>query len=516
MLLILAIALLPLGLIAIFASRESAHVNQLRHEAEVRAMATAGAVTITDTIRPPTYALRQTMDDLLQGSQQITAQQCDVHLARLLARNGGVRAFAIYRPDGTRICATADRSDLQVYSPADGGSYDVRLSAEKRRLRTIISTGPGGYFGIAEFDALRLTKAIRATEPPATANQIGLVLRQGGQAIALSSAHSDNPLAEIVSVSAPVAGGQLSLEMRMPANRVGALEVLLILLPILMWAAGAIIGWLVVERLLLHPLHQMRRAVAAFNEGKGPLILPRLTTPAHEIRELGQSLSDATRALKQHEQELAEGLARQKLLTREVHHRVKNNLQVVSSLINLHARGSRSEAVAEAYASIQRRVDALAVVHRNYYAELEENHGVSLRTLISELASNLRASATTASNQASISLNLISAHASQDAAVPVAFLVTEIVELAMETQHPATIAISLAPIAGESGKALLSIASPALATASCREGQSLDRFRRIVDGLARQLRAPLEHDPETGRYAIRITIREDAVDAPGR
>ena len=84
MLLILAVALLPLGLIAIFASRESAHVNQLRHEAEVRAMATGGAIAITDAIRPPTFRLRQAMDEMLakRADLPVDRQHCALRLSR--------------------------------------------------------------------------------------------------------------------------------------------------------------------------------------------------------------------------------------------------------------------------------------------------------------------------------------------------------------------------------------------------------------------------------------------------
>ena len=98
------------------------------------------------------------------------------------------------------------------------------------------------------------------------------------------------------------------------------------------------------------------------------------------------------------------------------------------------------------------------------------------------------------------------AYASQDSAVPVAFLITEIVELALENQPATPIAISLTPIEGVSGKASLSIVSPALGGASRREGPSVERFQRIVNGLARQLRSPLGHDVAKGSYGVSINI----------
>ncbi|MBV5325363.1 MAG: sensor histidine kinase, partial [Rhodospirillaceae bacterium] len=88
-----------------------------------------------------------------------------------------------------------------------------------------------------------------------------------------------------------------------------------------------------------------------------------METSAHELRQLSETFRHITETISTHEAELAAGLARQTRLTREVHHRVKNNLQVVASLINLHARGQVQSDVIRAYASIQRRVDALAVVH---------------------------------------------------------------------------------------------------------------------------------------------------------
>ena len=281
----------------------------------------------------------------------------------------------------------------------------------------------------------------------------------------------------------------------------------MILLPILMWLAAALIGWLVMDRLVLRPLGQLQRAITAYADdgGGGTLVLPTMATPSTEIRSLGQAFAAVTRTLTAHEAELESGLARQTKLTREVHHRVKNNLQVVSSLINLHSRGVANPEVGAAYASIQRRVDALAVVHRNHYAELEENRGVGLRPLLGELASNLRATAAPEAANMLITLELVPAFASQDVAVPVAFLVTELVELAMQCDPAGGVAIRL-QATGQPNRAELIVVAPGLAGAACREHPSLDRSARVIEGLSRQLRAPIAHDTDKGRYAIEISI----------
>jgi len=270
-----------------------------------------------------------------------------------------------------------------------------------------------------------------------------------------------------------------------------------------MWAAAAGIGWVVVDQLLLRPLAQLQRAVAEYR-GDGPFELPRLTTPSQEIRALGEAFQVSAAQLIRREEELEAGLRHQVRLTREVHHRVKNNLQVVASLINLHSRGTKGE-VAAAYASIQRRVDALAVVHRNHFAELEENRGVALRSLIAELTANLRGTAPAAASHMTITLDMIPAYITQDVAVPVAFLVTEIVELVMESDPTGGVAISLAP-ADVPDRALLTIEAAGLAIDDRRDDPARDRFERIILGFSRQLRSQLDHHKDTGRYAIAIPI----------
>jgi len=270
-------------------------------------------------------------------------------------------------------------------------------------------------------------------------------------------------------------------------------------------AGLGLIGWIVVERLLLRPLGSVQRAVSAYRPGDRDISLPPLATPAREIGELGEAFEGVVRTVARHEAELEAAVERQTRLVREVHHRVKNNLQVVASLLNLHARGATNEQVSAAYASIQRRVDALAVVHRNHYAELEENRGVSLKSLISELAANLRATAPPAAAGMGIRLDVEPYYATQDVAVSVAFLITEIVEYAMLC-GAGSVTIVLRGEGEGAGVASLTIETESLRAGTPSEGALGDRFERIVAGLSRQLRTTIDRDTEAGRYSLDIAV----------
>ena len=65
---------------------------------------------------------------------------------------------------------------------------------------------------------------------------------------------------------------------------------------------------------------------------------------------------------------LAKALDEREVLNREVHHRVKNNLQVVSSLLNLQASSMENELVRKEFLRGKQRIDTIALVHHKLYA----------------------------------------------------------------------------------------------------------------------------------------------------
>ncbi|WCT73380.1 sensor histidine kinase [Sphingomonas naphthae] len=495
MLVILTLCLLPLGLIALFASIRSAQNNRAQHELDAGIIVRQAASQIDILIERDAQRMRAAIGSGDPGYVACRAQLAG--LATALADQGA--RTALYTRTGLRRCAS-DPAPGRAAPPRTPDTIDVLALGDPRGIRLTVPSASG--YAAADIPLAAFDSAVS----PITQSH-GATLIQGAARLRLGPPRPGGALDQRVTVTAPVAGGQMALAMTINVATVSAIEVLLVLLPILMWLAGAIIGWLVVERLLLRPLADLERAVTRFSPEDPEFVVPRLATPSHEIRNLAEAFRASAAEIATHEAELEQGLMRQTKLTREVHHRVKNNLQVVASLINLHARGTQGD-VQRAYASIQRRVDALSVVHRNHYAEMEENRGINLRTLLSELAANLRGSAPPEATHFSITVNMAPAAVTQDTAVPIAFLFTEVIELVMDCDPKggAALAVTSGSVAN---RMLLTIVAPGLRGEACTEHPAYERFRRIIEGLARQLRSPLIYDAEHGSYAIEIPSLAD-------
>jgi len=492
MLLILSAALLPLGIIALLTSLDMAREAEAERKTAAQVMTAMYAGRIDAVIEQGLNATR----NVAVGGQPASAL-CPV-LERFSA--AGRMIVAISDNRGRIICQTRGRPVGQL-APAAANVQHVWLDAAHKAFRVTAGRADGSLYVQAELPIL----ALQPTQNEHGLPLVELALRQGSSEVPLIDlAHRSDD--RLLRVALPLAEGRLAMiaDYRLAPAR--ARTALLVMLPILMWMAAAVTGWFVVNRLLLLPLAQLKRSIDAWQATRETFRQPRFNTPSHEIRDLADSFAAASQRILDHERDLEEGLSRQTRLTREVHHRVKNNLQVVSSLINLHARGTEGEAF-DAYAAIQRRVDALAVVHRNHYAESEENRGVSIRSLAGELATSLRASAPSAASGMPIALNMIDVSVTQDVAVPVAFLITEVVELLMLTSAKGSILISLKR-SDQPQRARLRIESVGRFEPLDPEDPRFSRFDRVVTGIARQFRAPLARDLQLVQFEVDIAILE--------
>ncbi len=492
----ITLALLPLGLVALFASLAATRTADVQRSADLR-------VALTESTRKLSAELAGDVSAMRRAANAIAAADApDDVCARLsaifAAHVGRVSQYAVFGAASAPLCATPGfapprpstiNPDSQPDAILNSETLDVRVPAARGTAVVFVRYPAATLAGFSQPSTLAVPYATTLSN-----ERSNLPLRTPKRALSLG----------YETVSSPV--GLLGLSLSIAAADVpfGTTEALLTFLPLLMWASAALIGFLVVDRLLIRPLRSLRLAVAGHVPGT-KFSLPPVRTPAREIRELGETFAKFGDEISLHEAKMAAALADQTKATREVHHRVKNNLQVIASLISLHARGAQSPDAVTAYAAIQRRVDALSIVHRNHYAELDSGGGIDIKGLLGELAANLRAVAAADATAAAISVDSPRFGVSQDNAVAIAFLVTELVELSITVDPAASIAITITD-GDVSEKAHLTLASSALIATPAMTERLAGRYARVLEGLSRQLREPMTHDEALGAFDIDFAI----------
>ena len=489
LLLILSLIMLPIGAGLIWsASRNLEAANETLTKASAQ-RTRLSIRALESLIARNALALRVAANAALRDREP-----CPGAAATLAITPAVANQFEIEDSAGRPLCAVGDFSD--VVNPPRTAPGDIRLWITEDERSLLLRAGVNGGSATARLTLAELSGALKS-EGAAFSRA---ALDDGRKRLLLIDAPDQAPGATL-SERFAIGGGRLVAQLVTPVTRITTAERLLLLLPVLMWAIAALVTWLLVNRLLIQPLRLLQRSVSSYEPGDESLLANTELGPATEIRDLRDAFVRAVDRIEETERGMAEALEGQRRLVREVHHRVKNNLQVVASLLSIHGRSADSAEGKAAFSAIGRRVDALSVVHRNHYAELEESQGIALHALLTELGSGLRASAPESHRRLGIDIDIDQASTTQDVAVAIAFFVTEVVEYAMLHAQSASVDITMRRTSELTGR--LAIASKALLEPD-EPSNERRQFERIVDGLARQLRSPLER--RVGRYSVDIPL----------
>jgi two-component sensor histidine kinase len=163
--------------------------------------------------------------------------------------------------------------------------------------------------------------------------------------------------------------------------------------------------------------------------------LPRRAPVTPEAIALEEALSEALRNLDLRNHELDELVARRNRQVRETHHLVKNNLQTVSSLLNLQVR-SATGTDREFLVKLQNRIGTLTLVHQNLREAEDLTLEVSLPDLFASLCSQLSAMRDEGPGQVVVSNEIAPASVSANTAVTLAMFLTEAVMNAFDHAFP--------------------------------------------------------------------------------
>jgi two-component sensor histidine kinase len=217
---------------------------------------------------------------------------------------------------------------------------------------------------------------------------------------------------------------------------------------------------------------------------------------------LFQELTELRELNERHELEKAKGaleaLVEQKeLLLKEVNHRVKNSLQIVSSILHLQVPHTRSTEAADALRSAAARVRAIAAVHERLYTG-EDASVVRLDAFLSDLCGEIGRACGCPNG---ITTDVQRVDVPTDMAIPLALIVNELVTNVVKHVGPPC-AISLRPEVGNALKLTISDAGKGPPEAQLRAGLGT----RIVDAFSEQLGARVETKCVAGGYRIELTV----------
>ena len=166
-----------------------------------------------------------------------------------------------------------------------------------------------------------------------------------------------------------------------------------ILLPLISILFASLAIWFGTNRLVVRWLRDLGKVADKFANGDFAGDRRKFDSAPAEIAELSAHLHSMAQVIEKRSGELQNALDAKTALTREVHHRVKNNLQIITSLLTLQASRVSEPQSREVLAQTRARISALGLIHRTLYEQDDDSERgeVVIDRLLYELCSQLRA-----------------------------------------------------------------------------------------------------------------------------
>lgn len=197
-----------------------------------------------------------------------------------------------------------------------------------------------------------------------------------------------------------------------------------VMFPIILWAATLGIAYFAVFRLVLRHIGELRGQMRRFAIGNRHLAPPVLSGAPTEIADVSQTFHNMARILIRDEEAMEAAVAEKTVLLKELHHRVKNNLQLIASIINMQSRVIEDNDAKRVLRSVQDRVAALATIYRNLY-QAEHLDAVEADRLLHDIINQMVKATVEPGSNLKIDTKIDPLTLLPDQAVPLSLLATE-------------------------------------------------------------------------------------------
>lgn len=466
----LAISLLPLGVISGLQSRSLLDEARARSAAALLGetiLAAGPAAQLIRSARVTAEALSSTIPGLGRD-----VSRCQAALRRLLAQSGGTYSSIIFVPvSGDAQCTTdgppldlsqSDRFRQMIADPqpdtvvirdepmsgASGLAFGHPVYADGGPLLGYVSisvphevlNGPQGLFSSLGQSGVRENIALTTFDAQGT-----VLTSTEGLDAAADLLPRDRALPELAQVhaqtfTAATAGGerrifavfpliesQIFAVGSWPLQQAGGFFRLWIspyLMPAMMGLASLLVAILAAEQLVTRHIRALRGSMIRFAAGDHRHDDLRLPGAAAELRDVTDAYRKMTFTILHDEAELEDMVHQREVLLREVHHRVKNNLQLISSIISMQMRQSHSPEARVLMRGLQDRVMSLATIHRGLY-QTSGLADVRADELLSDIVRQIVKMSTGPGRVYDVRTDLADLRLTPDQAVPLSLLMTE-------------------------------------------------------------------------------------------
>lgn len=276
-----------------------------------------------------------------------------------------------------------------------------------------------------------------------------------------------------------------------------------ILFPALMWLTSLVVVLMATHRLVLRHVRSLRRQMVRFardrtlrEDGSGSEM------PA-ELREIQNSFDTMAYSILQDEARLENAVHEKNVLIREIHHRVKNNLQLISSIVNMQIRNVSNEETKSILRRVQDRVLSLATIHRDLYQNNAAGR-VNVGHLVKEILENSVDIGSADGEAVRVKQDIDDVMLYPDQAVPMSLLAAEAATNAMKYASSANGAAPWIHVSFKVGEGKQRIFRFSNSATGEGRGESTGMGTRLINAFAIQLGADIDITATEDTYTMTV------------
>lgn len=201
-------------------------------------------------------------------------------------------------------------------------------------------------------------------------------------------------------------------------------RLIILAVSVLAWVFGYFAIWLATDKMVFSHLRRIKFMSDQFSTGDLSARVGSMDEAPSRIVALGHAFDNMAENVSEREARLLDNLHEKEVLLREIHHRVKNNLQIIISLLNMQERKLKDEVCVDAIKETRSRINAIALVHRGLY-EGNDLRVIDMQDFLSRLVKELQRGLGARTQGIQVDMDVAPLRFEPDTAIPVALFIVE-------------------------------------------------------------------------------------------